>query len=108
MHQLVHIEALICIEMQTALDERDDLLVLIFPYRLAEVEWHFCTRHLHNHITRDDEVEDDSSAPNVGLRGDLTVALLDFRRHVESIQTAHFIVNGEMFRHVYQLHHGDI
>ena len=68
--------------MQTALDELDDLLVLILPHRLTEVEWHLCTRHLHIYVARDDEVEDGSSAPDVGLRRDLPVTLLDFRRHV--------------------------
>ena len=104
----MHVKALVWLEMQTALDELDDLLVLILPHGLAEVEWHFGTRHLYDYVARDDEVENDASAPDVGLRRDLTMALLDFRRHVESIQTAHFVVNGEMLRHVSQLHHGDI
>ena len=83
MHQLVHIKALIWVEMQAALDELDDFLVLIIPHRLAEVEfWRFCTRHLHSHVARDDEVEDNSSAPDVGLGCDLAVALLDFWSHV--------------------------
>lgn len=110
-HQLVHIEALIDVDLEAVLDELADLLVLVIPLRLAEVKiGHVCRGHLGSHATDHQHVEYDASAPYVCLvRHCAPQALVpDLRRQVHPIRAASFISESQMAGHVNELHDCDV
>ena len=92
----MHIEALFGVDLQAALDELDDLLVITVPNRLAEIELarRLGTGHFQRDVARDDQVEDDANAPHIGLGRNLALAVFNLGCQVESFETAHFDLKG--------------
>ena len=108
MHQLVNVQALVDVDLEATLDEGADLLVNGLPLRLPEIEdWPLLGHHLERDSADDKRVQDDTSAPHVRLvrylEGPVGIFLLvqDFGRQVDSIDTAHLVLQAEMLRHVY-------
>lgn len=115
-HQLVDVQALINVNLKAALDKSSDLFVHGFPLRLAEIEDRcLLCYHLQRNSANNQRVQDDTSAPHVRFACYLETSVVrifllmkDLGRQIHFVNTAHLVLQTQMIRHIYQLHHGNV